>query len=310
MKKEKRKEWLANWKRMLKRDWQLILLCVPALLFIFVFDYGPMYGIQIAFKDYSARKGIWGSEWVGFKHFIRFFKSPNFLVVLKNTLSISFYSLIASFPFPVFLALLLNQITKLRFKKFVQMVLYAPHFISMVVLCGMLHLFLSPSIGIVNNLLAAFGLDRIYFLGRADLFNDIFVWSGVWQNAGWGMIIYLAALTSIDPELYDAARIDGANKLKLILHIDIPQILPTVVIMLIMNVGSFMSVGFQKAYLLQNSLNLSKSEIISTYVYRMGMLSQQFDFSTAIGLFNNIINVILLITVNTIARKVNETSLW
>ncbi len=306
----KRKGIWYRWKKMLKRDWHLILLCVPALIFIFIFDYGPMYGIQIAFKDYNSRKGIWGSEWVGFEHFIRFFNSPNFWNILRNTLSISFYSLLASFPFPIFLALLVNQVTKKKFKRTVQMVLYAPHFISVIVLCGMLHVFLSPSTGIVNNILASLGMERIYFLGEAALFNDVFVWSGVWQNSGWGMIIYLAALTSIDPELYEAAKIDGANKIKLITHIEIPQIMPTIVIMLIMNVGRFMNVGFQKAFLLQNPLNLQSSEIISTYVYRMGMLGQQFSFSTAIGLFNNVVNIILLITVNQICKKLNETSLW
>lgn len=304
------KTWAQKWKKLLKRDFHLILLCVPALIFIFTFDYGPMYGIQIAFKDYNSRKGIWGSEWVWFEHFIRFFNSPNFWSVLKNTLSISCYSLIASFPFPIFLALIVNQLTNEKFKKTVQTVLYAPHFISVVVLCGMLHVFLSPSTGIINNVLASLGLERIYFLGKANLFDDVFVWSGIWQNSGWGMIIYLAALSSIDQELYEAAKIDGANKLKLIWHIEIPQILPTIVIMLIMNVGRFMNVGFQKAFLLQNPLNLQKSEIIATYVYRMGMLQQQFDFSTAIGLFNNIVNIILLVTVNQICKKLNETSLF
>lgn len=305
-----KKTWAQRWKKMLKRDFHLILLCVPALIFIFTFDYGPMYGIQIAFKDYNSRRGIWGSEWVGLEHFLRFFNSPNFWSVLKNTLSISFYSLIASFPFPIFLALIINQLTSEKFKRVVQTVLYAPHFISVVVLCGMLHVFLSPSTGIINNVLASMGLERIYFLGKASLFDDVFVWSGIWQNSGWGMIIYLAALSSIDQELYEAAKIDGANKLKLIWHIEIPQIMPTIVIMLIMNVGRFMNVGFQKAFLLQNPLNLQKSEIIATYVYRMGMLQQQFDFSTAIGLFNNIVNIILLVTVNQICKKLNETSLF
>lgn len=305
-----KKSWVHRWKKMLKRDYHLILLCVPALIFIFIFDYGPMYGIQMAFKDYNSRKGIWGSDWVGFEHFIRFFNSPDFWTILKNTLWLSLYGLLASFPFPIFLAILVNQVTRTKFKKTVQMVLYAPHFISVVVLCGMLNVFLSPSTGIVNNLLASLGMERIFFLGKANLFDDVFVWSGVWQNSGWGMIIYLAALTSIDPELYEAARIDGANKVRLILHIEIPQILPTIVIMLIMSVGRFMNIGFQKAFLLQNTMNLQKSEIISTYIYRMGMLSQQFDFSTAVGLFNNIVNIILLVIVNTISKKLNETSLF
>lgn len=298
-----------TWKE-IKRDYQLILLCLPALIFIFIFDYGPMYGLQIAFKDYSARAGIWGSEWVGFEHFERFFDSPYFWTVIKNTLGISFYSLLASFPFPIMIAILLNHAKNKYFKKSVQMVIYAPHFISVMVLCGMIHLFLSPSTGIVNNIMVNMGFERIHFLAESSMFHDIFVWTDVWQNTGWESIIYLAALSGINQDLYEAAKIDGANKWKTVWNVEIPQILPTIVIMFILRTGKFMNVGFQKAFLLQNSLNESHSEIISTYVYKMGMLGAQFDYATAIGLFNTIVNVILVLTVNSVCRRLNETSLW
>lgn len=296
--------------RAMRRDWQLYLLCVPALLFIFVFNYGPMYGLQIAFKDFSAKQGIWGSEWVGFDNFIRFFKTPQFLTLLKNTLGISIYSLIAGFPFPIILALILNQVRSGKLRKVVQMVVYAPHFISVVVLCGMLYVFMSPSTGILNNILASLGLERVFFLGEPSYFPHIFVWSDIWQNTGWGMIIYLAALSSISPELYEAAKIDGANKLKTIWYVDIPGILPQIVILFIMRTGSFMNVGFQKAFLLQTPLNLETSEIISTYVYKVGLLNAQFSYSTAIDLFNTVVNVVLILMVNAICKKVNDTSLW
>lgn len=294
----------------LRRDWHLYLLCLPALLFVFVFDYGPMYGLQIAFREYSPVKGIWGSEWVGFAQFIRFFNSPQFFTLLRNTLTISIYSLIAGFPFPIILALVLNQVRNAKFKKTVQMVVYAPHFISIVVLCGMITLFLSPSTGILNNILTSLGMEPVHFLADAGKFPHIFVWSDVWQNTGWGMIIYLAALSSISTELYEAAKIDGASKRQLIWHIDIPGILPQIVILFIMRTGSFMNVGFQKAFLLQNPLNLETSEIISTYVYKVGLLNAQFSYSTAIGLFNTVINIVLILMVNNICKKLNETSLW
>ena len=292
------------------RDYQLILLCVPALIFIFIFNYGPMYGLQIAFKDYSARKGIIGSPWCGWKHFHRFFTSPNFAQILWNTIRISIYSLIAGFPFPILLALMVNQLKNMKFKKTVQMVLYAPHFISVVVLCGMLYVFLSPSTGIVNTLIEMMGGEKIFFLAEASLFDDIFVWSDIWQNSGWDMIIYLAALSAIPLEQYEAAKIDGANKFQIIRKIEIPSITPTIVILFIMRVGKLMNLGFQKAFLLQNPLNAETSEIIATYVYKIGLLDAQFSYSTAIGLFNTVVNVILVLSVNAICKRLNETSLW
>ena len=297
-------------KTALIRDWHLWLLCIPALVFIFIFNYGPMYGLQIAFKKYSAQKGIWGSPWVGFDNFMRFFRSPQFWVLLRNTLSISIYSLLASFPFPIFLALIMNQVRSAKFRKTVQMVIYAPHFISVVVLCGMLNVFLAPQTGIINNMLDKLGMERIFFLGEPQYFSHLFVWSDVWQNTGWGMIIYLASLASVSPDLYEAAKIDGANKLQTIWNVDIPSILPQIVILFIMRTGQFMNVGFQKAYLLQNALNLDRSEIISTYVYKIGIQQAQFSYSTAIDLFNALINILLIWMVNKICQKINDTSLW
>lgn len=288
------------------RDWQLFLLCLPALLYVAVFCYGPMYGIQIAFKDYVARKGIAGSEWVMFDNFIRFFNSPNFWMLLRNTLTLSLYALIAGFPFPIFLALLLNQAANKKFRKFVQTVIYAPHFISVVVMCGMITLFFSYSTGIVNTLITSFGFDRFFFMGSEKAFPHLYVWSDIWQSTGWGTIIYIAALGSISQDQYEAAKIDGASKWKMLLHIDIPNLMPTIVTMFILRTGSVMSIGFQKAFLLQTSMNLGASEIISTYVYKVGLVQGQFDYSTAIGLFNNIINIILLLIVNKLSKKLSE----
>lgn len=301
---------ISKFNKALNRDWQLYLLCIPAIVFILIFNYGPMYGVQIAFKNYKTGLGIWGSEWIGFEHFERFFKSPNFKTILPNTLRISIYQLVAGFPFPVIIALLLNQVQHLRYKKFVQTTLYAPHFISIVVLASMITVFLSPSTGIVNVLLEKIGLDRVHFMGVPEYFEDIFVWSDVWQSAGWGSIIYIAALSAVNPELYEASRMDGASRLQQILYVDIPSILPTIVIMFILRTGQFMNVGFQKAFLLQNSLNLPRSEIISTYVYKIGLLNSQFSYSTAINLFNTVVNIILILSVNFLAKRLSEQSLW
>ena len=302
--------WKRRIKKIFSRDYQLYLLCLPALLYIIIFDYIPMYGIQLAFKDFTASKGIWGSPWVGFKHFERFFGSYQFITVLKNTIGVSIYELLVGFPIPIFLALLLNQARSQRFKKIVQTVTYAPHFISVVVLSSMLLIFLSPSVGVVNHVIAAVGGEKINFMARPDMWKSIFVWSGIWQNAGWGTVIYIAALSSISPELYEAAKMDGASKFQIIRHVDIPGISQTMVILFILSMGSIMNVGFQKAYLLQNPLNIDASEIISTYVYKMGLESNQFSYSTAIGLFNTMVNIILLISANRIAKKLSGSSLW
>ena len=269
-----------------------------------------MYGVQIAFKDFKAADGIWGSPWCGFEHFERFFSSSQFWPLIKNTLGLSFLQILIGFPIPIILAIMLNQTKNQKFRKFVQSIVYCPHFISIVVLTGMLYIFLSPRNGIVNQIIELFGGDPIFFLGDAKYFKGTFVISGVWQNAGWSAIIYIAALAGISPDLYEAAQVDGANKWQRIWHIDIPGILPTVIMMLILEVGKVMNLGFQKAYLMQNAQNLASSEIIATYIYKVGLIDAQYSYSAAINLFNNIVNIILLVTVNKIARKVTSTSLW
>lgn len=294
----------------IKQDGGLYLLLLPAVLYALIFLYAPMGGVLIAFKDYSPVKGIFGSPWVGLKYFERFLNAYNFEQIFVNTLSLSAYNLVAQFPIPIIFALFLNQMRQRRFKKVVQTVSYAPHFISMVVLVGMLNVFLSPSTGIVNIIIKSLGGDAVYFLGKADLFRPVYVWSGVWQDTGRSAIIYIAALSSIDQELHEAAMVDGASKLQQTLYIDIPGIMPTAVIMLILNLGRIMSVGFEKAYLMQNTLNISTAEIISTYVYKVGLLNAQFSLSTAIGLFNSVISCVLVVSVNYIARRFSDTSLW
>lgn len=297
-------------KKAFRRDWQLMVLCILPVAYFIIFYYIPMYGVQIAFKNFRAVDGIWGSAWVGFKHFKRFFNSSQFWPLLKNTLALSFMQLLIGFPIPIILAILLNQAKSLKFRKFVQSVVYCPHFISIVVLTSMLYIFLSPRNGIINTLITTCGGESIFFLGEAKYFRSVFVVSGVWQNAGWNAIIYISALAGISPDLYEAAEIDGANKWQRIWHIDIPGILPTMVMMFIMEIGKVMNLGFQKAYLMQNAQNLATSEIISTYIYKVGLINAQYSYSAAINLFNNVINIILLVSCNYLAKKVTKNSLW
>ena len=296
--------------KVLKRDWQLLVLCALPVLYFIIFHYIPMYGVQIAFKDFKATDGIWGSAWVGFKHFRRFFASSQFVSLIKNTLGLSLLQILLGFPVPIILAIMLNQVKNQRFRKFAQSILYCPQFISIVVLSGMLYIFLSPRNGIVNTIIKMLGGEAIFFLGEAKYFKLTFVISGIWQNAGWSAIIYIAALAGISPDLYEAAQVDGANKWQRIRHIDLPGIMPTIVMMLIMEIGKVMSLGFQKAYLLQNAQNLAASEIISTYIYKVGMLDAQYSYSAAVNLFNNVINIILLVTFNKLAKKLTDNSLW
>lgn len=296
--------------KVLKRDWQLLVLCALPVLYFIIFHYIPMYGVQIAFKDFKATDGIWGSAWVGFKHFRRFFASSQFVSLIKNTLGLSLLQILLGFPVPIILAIMLNQVKNQRFRKFAQSILYCPHFLSIVVLAGMLYIFLSPRNGIVNTIIKMLGGEAIFFLGEAKYFKLTFVISGIWQNAGWSAIIYIAALAGISPDLYEAAQVDGANKWQRIRHIDLPGIMPTIVMMLIMEIGKVMSLGFQKAYLLQNAQNLAASEIISTYIYKVGMLDAQYSYSAAVNLFNNVINIILLVTFNKLAKKLTDNSLW
>ncbi len=292
------------------RHWQLYLLLTPTIAYFLIFHYVPMLGVQIAFRDFWANKGIWASQWVGLKHFRRFFASYNCEVVIRNTLVLSVYQLAVSFPFPILLAVMLNQHHRSGFKKLVQTVTYAPHFISIVVLVSSMMIMFSPSIGIINHLLNAAGLESVYFFGKASWFRTLYVFSGVWQTTGWSSIIYLAALTSIDPSLHEAAMMDGASKLQRIRHIDLPGISSTIIIMLILACGRLMTVGYEKVYLMQTALNLDTSEVISTYVYKVGLLNNQFSYSTAINLFNSLINCVLIVSVNWLAGKFSESRLW
>lgn len=296
---------------LMKRNWILYLFLVPAVVYIAVFMYAPMYGLVIAYKDFSASKGIMGSPWVGTKWFSTFFNAPRFWQILKNTLALSVYSLVVGFPLPVILALIINGIGNTRAKKFTQTVTYMPYFISTVVLVGMMSVLFSPRSGIVNTLLSYLGgSGDTFFMGESKFFRHMYVWSGVWQSTGWNSIIYIAALTGVSQELHEAAKIDGANKLQRILNVDLPAIMPTMVILLIMNCGSILSVGYEKVYLLQNDLNTPVSEVISTYIYKMGLQQQRFSYSTAIGLFNNVINFIILITVNKVSKKISGMGLF
>ncbi|PGY15942.1 sugar ABC transporter permease [Bacillus sp. AFS031507] len=295
--------------RKILSNYQLYLFLLPALVYFIVFHYVPMYGILIAFKDFVATKGILGSPWVGFKHFERFFESYQFWSLIKNTLGLSVIQLIVGFPLPIFLALMMNQIRSDKYKRFVQTVVYAPHFISVVVLAGMIYVFFSNN-GLINNLILIFGGDPISFMAKPDWFKPLYIASGVWQETGWAAIIYLAALAGVSPELHEAAVMDGANKWQRIFHVDIPAIMPTAVILLILNVGNIMNIGFEKAYLLQTPMNQPAAEIIPTYVYKMGLQQAQYSFAAAVGLFNSVINLVLLVLVNKFAKKLSGTGLW
>ena len=290
--------------------YQIYLLMLPAIIFIAIFCYYPMYGAQIAFRDYKFKLGFWGSEWVGLKHFARFVASSNFWPLFRNTLLLSLYSLVAGFPAPIILAFLLNEMRSQKFKRVVQMLTYIPHFMSTVAICGLILLFVKRDTGIINQVIVMLGGEAQDFITDPGAFRTIYVLSGVWAGAGWGSIIYLAALSGVDSQIIEAARIDGANRLQKIIYIDFPSILPTIIILLVLNCGSLLSVGFEKVLLLQNQLNMETSDVISTYVYRIGILDAQYSYTTAIGLFNSVVNVIVLVIVNTIAGKLSDTSLW
>lgn len=300
----------ASLGRRILMNWKLYVLLLPALIYFPMFRYAPMYGIQIAFKNYKTRLGIMGSPWVGFEHFERLFNSYAFGEILINTIVLSLEQLLFSFIAPVILALSLNTLRSQRLKRAVQTITYAPHFISTVILVSMLGIFFNYSGGLVNELIKSLGGSPVMFLGKEQYFRPVYVLSGLWQNTGWSAIIYIAALSGVNPELHEAARIDGAGILQRIRHIDIPHILPTMVIMLILSFGQLMSMGSEKVLLMQNDLNIGVSEIISTYVYKRGILKSQYEFSTAVDLFNSVVNLILLSTVNFVARRVNETSLF
>ena len=298
-----------SWLRDFKRSWQLLILMLPALIYVLIFEYGPMYGLLIAFKNYRPSLGIWGSEWVGLKHFIRFVQNPNFFKMLRNTLSITVYSL-ATFPIPIIFALMLNEIHNKQFKKIAQMVSYMPHFLSDVVVCSIVLLFLSRSNGVINNVIEALGGTRQAFINIPEYFSTIYVWSGLWQGIGWSSILYLSALSAVSAELCESARIDGANRLQIIRYVNLPAIMPTIVITFIMKIGKLLSLGHAKIFLLQTDLNLPRSSVISTYVYNVGILEGQSSYASAIGLFNNVINILILIAANKIVKKITDMSLF
>lgn len=293
----------------LKRNRYIYLMLAPVVAYYLIFHYGPMYGVQIAFRDYSLSRGIWGSPWIGLENFFSFFKGFYFSRLVRNTILINLLDLALGFPAPIILALLLNEIRWPAFKRTVQTVTYMPHFVSLVVVVGMLVDFLARD-GLINNLLGLLGVPTVAYLQQPEWFRILYVGSGVWQHIGWGSIIYLAALANIDPTLYEAAMVDGAGRFRQLIHITLPGIAPTIIILLILRIGTMMSVGHEKIILMYNSATYETGDVISSYVYRKGILETDFGYSAAVGLFNSVINFALLVMANTISRRVNETSLW
>lgn len=292
------------------KNYELFLFFAPAFAYFLIFNYIPMYGVQIAFKDFNARAGILSSPFVGLKHFIRFFNLPTSWELIENTLSLSIFSLLVGFPVPILLALSLNEMKAKRFKRVVQTVSYAPHFISTVVLVSMIGIFGHKDYGIFNKITSLWGAESVSFMSKRTWFRSIYVLSGVWQSAGWNSIVYMAALAGIDPQLHESAMIDGATRLQRIRHINLPSILPTIALLFVLQSGSLMSVGFEKAFLMQNAVNLEVSEVISTYVYKVGLLNTQFSFSAAVGLFNSVVNCVLLLLTNFVSRKLTGSGLF
>lgn len=299
---------LLELKKRIKRCAGLYIFVLVPIITVFIFHYIPIYGVQMAFRDYSTRLGMWDSPWVGLKYFKKFIDYPYFVQIMLNTIRISLFDL-ATFPIPILFSLMLNELANGKFKKSVQMLTYAPHFVSTVVTCSMVLLFLRRD-GLINIIISAFGAETVDIISKPAAFAPIMALSGLWQGLGWGTIIYMAALSGVAPELIEAAKMDGAGRLRVIWHINLPHLKPTIVTLFIMNMGKVMSVGFEKVFLLQNDLNLEASSIVSTYVYQLGILNGNYSYSAAVGLFNNIINVILVITANMISKKVSKVSLW
>ena len=301
-----------TWRKSIMRYWQMYLLLIPVVIYFILFKYMPMLGIQIAFKDYKLRRGMWDSPWVGLKHFQRFFSSYQSTRVIVNTLWISFLSLIFCFPFPIILALIFNELKTDKGKRMVRTITYAPHFVSTVVVVGMMVSMCSMETGIVNKFLVATGLSQepLYLMGSGKYFRLMYVLSDIWKDSGWNAIIFISALSAIDNALYEAAKVDGASRWQQLIYITIPSIVPTIVIMLILRCGGLMSVGHEKVYAMQTDLNLNVSEVISTYTYKQGIVDLRYDYSTAVELFNSLINLLMLMVVNTLSKKLTETSLW
>ncbi len=312
MQNRKKRSRLDAWKKSLGKYWQLYLLLIPVIAYYILFKYKPMLGIQIAFKDYKLRRGIWGSPWIGFQHFARFFSSYWCRPIILNTLTLGFLSLLFCFPFPIMLALIFNELRSAKVKKAMQTMTYAPHFISTIVVVGMMTAMCSPSTGIINKLLVQSGLTEapIYFMGSTRYYRLMYILSAIWKDAGWNAIIFISALAAIDQSLYEAATVDGASRLQQLLYVTLPGVLPTIVIMLILESGKVLNIGYEKSYAMQNELNLTVSEVISTYSYKQGLENLEYDYATAIGLFNSVISFVMLITVNYISKKATETSLF
>ncbi|MBQ3078831.1 MAG: sugar ABC transporter permease [Clostridia bacterium] len=294
-------------KRLRKSIPYYVLVALP-LIYLLLFKYYPMLGVQIAFRDFKVRGGIWQSPWVGFEHFSVFFQSPTSWMIISNTLILSLYYLAASFPIPIVLAICLNECRSSKFRKFTQMITYMPYFISTVVLVSMIIQFTDISTGLFNQILTSFGGQAVNFMGTAGYFRTLYVWTGVWQTMGYSAIVYLAALTGVPVELYEAAKVDGASKFRRITNIDIPYIAPTIITLFILNTGSILSIGFEKIYLMQNSINTPVSEVISTYVYKIGVLQFNYSYSTAVGLFNSVVNLIMILIVNTVSDRIGKVS--
>lgn len=305
----KRERWKRLWKD-IKAAKYLYMLIIPIMIYILIFRYGPMYGVVIAFKDYRIGDGIWGSVWVGLKHFKRLFNSYDFYQILRNSLLLNVYSVVFQFPVPIILALMLNEAKNRYFKRTVQSILYLPHFLSWVILGGIVIQMVSPSTGIVNTIIKAFGGEPIYFMSSKIWWLIIYIVSGIWKEAGWGTIIYLAAISNVDAQLYEAAYIDGANKWDQTWHITLPAIKPTIVILLIMRMGSMISVGFDQIYILSNDYVREVSEVFATYTYRMGIQNVQYSYTSAIGLFQSVVNFIMLVGTNFLAHKMGEQGIW
>ncbi|MDE6168462.1 MAG: ABC transporter permease subunit [Acetatifactor sp.] len=294
----------------MRKNWILYLMITPVLLYYIIFSYVPMYGVLLAFKDYKIKLGILGSPWVGFDHFQRFFSAYNFKRLLMNTVGLSVYGMIAGFPIPIIFALMLNYLRHRKLKKAVQMVSYAPYFISTVVICGMISIFMSQDSGIFNVIRGFFGMEPVDFLAKPEWFKHIYVWSGIWQGMGWSSIIYISALAGVDYEMHEAAIVDGATKIQRMIHIDLPSIKPTILMLFILQMGGLLGVGFEKVYLLQNSLNRSAASVISTYVYEVGLVNSDYGYSTAVGLFNSVISLVLVVTANQLSKKFAGESLF
>ncbi len=297
-------------RKRVRNDWQIYLILMLPMIWLITFSYVPMYGVFMSFTKYNIVKGIFDSQWIGFDNFTRFFTTPSATSTIINTMSVSVYALIAGLPSPILLAILLNECRSVRYKKTAQMITYAPYFISTVVLVAMMMQLFDQRTGIVNQMISGLGGKPINFMAKKDMFRSMYVWSGVWQTTGFNAIIYLAALSAVDPAQHEAAVIDGASRFQRIIHIDLPSLVPTMTILFILNCGSIMNIGFEKVHLMQNSANARVSEVLSTYIYKMGLLNLDYGYSAAVGLFNSLVNFVLVVLVNGISRKLSTNSIW